>query len=98
MRQAPTVPVAYWGTYRGPDRGTYCGANWGTVIFTYRGHKQPVRKGPTGEMSTVHTEGIGNQLGRGQGLGPESTDNQTDRGPTQWGTLTHGTLYRGPHR
>ena len=31
----------------------------------YRGHRQPVRQEPSGALSTVHTEGTGNQPGRG---------------------------------
>ena len=33
----------------------------GTAVnCTYRGHRQPVKQGPTRQLSTVHTEGTGN--------------------------------------
>ena len=60
--------------------------------------------GHTGALSTVYTEGNGNQPEEGR-LGTEGTDNQTERRYTQWGTLYRGhrqpvcalCIYRG-HR
>ena len=40
--------------------------HWWAVNCTYRGHRQPIRQGPTGKLSIVHTEGTGNQPGRGK--------------------------------
>ena len=67
---------------------------WDTVNCTYRGYKQPVREGHTRVLSTEHTDGNVNQLGRGR-LGTGGTDNHTDRVHTQWGTLGHCQLYIG---
>ena len=61
----------------------------GTIKCTFRGHRQPVRQRPTAALSSVHTEGTGNQ----PGLGNEGTYNQTDSGHTQWITLGHCQLY-----
>ena len=82
-------------------------AHWGIVRCTYRRHRQPVRQGHTGALSTVHAQGIGNQGAQTVGytgavstVHTEGTDNQTDRGHTpNWGTVNCTyRLHRQPDR
>ena len=76
------------GTDNNTDRGAHSWAHWSTVNCTYRGHRQPVRQGPTGALCVEHAECTGNQPGEGR-LVIEGTDNKTDRGHPQWDTLWH---------
>ena len=65
------------------------GTQWGTVNCTYKGHRQPVRQGNTGALSTGHTEGKGNHPGGGE-AGNRQSDTQGPNG-TLCSVYTEGT-------
>ena len=72
-----------WGRLdtEGTDRHTDKGTQWGMLRHCQKyiqRRRQPVKQGPTGALSTVHTEGHWKPTG--ERLDSKGTDNQTDRG------------------
>ena len=79
------------GTDNQMDRGyTQCKTlgHWDTVNSTHVGHRQPALR----HCLLYIWMAMATSQGEGK-LGKEGTDNQTDRGHTQWGTLGHCQIY-----